>query len=277
MSKRYNIRWNDNDLAEIKRVARNFNAKVRRLEKKHEGMNVLLPDRVSVNDIQELVKTRGDLNRELKSLQRFTQRGSEHLVNLPNSDNNRKITEWQKKDMQRRANKINRIRKQRKADLEARELNRGKHRPLNYTRGESAGMGSVDVNMLKPTNPFPKNMSKMGATLKMEHLRRESQNTYWRSRDILLRDNFVNTLKENFNGVDISDITKHIEDMDIDKFMNTFNEHPDDFSLAYPPDTEGMKAYAEELRSNWIPKSKSTPKGRTSKAKTIKPNGSGKK
>ena len=275
MSKRYNIRWNDNDLNEIKRVARNFNAKVRRLEKKYEGMNVLLPDRVSANYIQELVETRGDLNRELKSLQRFTQRGSENLVNLPNSYNNRKITEWQKTDMQRRANKINRIRKQRKADLEARELNRGKHRPLNYTRGESVGMGSVDVNMLRPTNPFPKHMSKMGATLKMDHLRRESQNTYWRQRDTLLRDNFVNTLKENFNGVDISDITKYIEDMDIDKFMDTFNEHPDDFSLAYPLDTKGMNDYAEELRSNWIPQTEPKTQQK-SKAKT-KSNGSRKK
>lgn len=261
MSKQYNIRWNENDLAEIKRITKNFNAKVRRLEKKYQGMDVILPEKISANEVQDLVKTRGDLNRELKSLQRFTQRGSENLVKLPNSDNNRKITEWQKKDMQRRANKINRIRAQRKEDLEAREIKRNQS-GLGYTRGE-LGMGSVDSNMLLPTKPFPKNMSKVEAGFKMEHLRREAQNTYWRERDVLLRDNFIGELKKNFGGVDISDVIDKIQNMDINDFMDTFNEHPDDFSLAYPENNEELEAFANELRSNWIPKSKPSKKSKT--------------
>lgn len=251
MSRKYNIRWNENDLSEIKRVTRNFNAKIRRLEKKHAGEKVILPERVSVSDIRELVQTRGDLQRELRSLQRFTQRGSEKLVSVPNSDNNMKITNWQRKDMQRRASKINRIRSQRKEDLDARELKR-KQKSLGYRRSD-IGMGTVDANMLLPTNPFPKNMSVHEANLKMEHLRRESQNTYWNQRDVLLRDNFVRTLMENFNPADIKEITDHIMNMDIDKFMETFNEHPDDFSLAYPPSKDEIEGYIKELRSNWLP------------------------
>lgn len=251
MPRKYNIRWNENDLSEIKRLTRNFNDKIRRLEKKYKGEKVILPERVSVSDVVNLVQTRGDLQRELRSLQRFTQRGSEKLVSVPNSDNNMKITNWQRKDMQRRASKINRIRSQRKEDLDARELKRNQ-KPLGYRRSD-IGMGTVDVNMLLPTNPFPKNMSVHEANLKMEHLRRESQNTYWRQRDVLLRNNFVETLKQNFNPERIKDITDHIMNMDIDKFMETFNEHPDDFSLGYPMTDDEEIAFSNELRSNWLP------------------------
>jgi len=254
MSKRYNIRWNDNDLAEIKRLTNNFNAKVRRLEKKFVNEDVILPDRVSYKDIVDLVETRRDLNRELKSLQRFTQRGSEKLVKLPNSDNNRKITNWQKKDMSSRARRINTVREQRKEDVLNRKLKRN-GKSLGYTRGE-LGMGTADENMLLPTNPFPKNMSKNDASMKFEHLKRESQLTYWRKRDVLLRNNFIETLQENFSPAEIKDITDHIQNMDIDEFMKTFNEHPDDFSLAYPGNSEDTKKYISELRSNWIPKKK---------------------
>ena len=254
MSKRYSIRWNDNDLQEIKRLTKNFNAKVSRLEKKYVNEDVILPEKVSYKDIVNLVETRRDLNRELKSLQRFTQRGSDKLVKLPNSDNNRKITNWQKKDMSSRARRINKVRMQRKEDIENREIKRN-NKSLGYTRGE-LGMGTVDKNMLKGTNPFPKNMSKQDVSMKYEHLKRESQLTYWRKRDVLLRDNFIETLQENFNPAEIKDITDHILDMDIGEFMDTFNEHPDDFSLAYPGNSEDTKKYIKELRSNWMPNKK---------------------
>lgn len=254
MSKRYNIRWNDNDLREIKRITRNFNAKVSRLEKKYANEDVILPDKVSYKEIVDLVETRRDLNRELKSLQRFTQRGSEKLVKVPNSDNNRKMTNWQKKDMTSRARSINKVRAQRKEDVLNRELKR-KGKSLGYTRGE-LGMGTADENMLLPTNPFPKNMSKHDASLKMQHLRRERQSTYWHKRNVLLRNNFVGELEKNFNPDEIKDITEHIMNMDIDEFMKTFNEHPEDFSLAYPQNEVELQAFQEELRSNWLPKKK---------------------
>ena len=210
MPKRYNIRWTENDLQEIKRVVKNFNAKVKRLEDKYQGTNTILPERLKVNEVKDLIGTRRDLQRELKSLQRFTKRGSESLVKLPNSDDNRMITEWQKKDMQSRANRINKVRAQRKIDLMETEVKRN-NRGLGYKQGD-IGMGSVDVNMYKPTNPFTKNMTQNSANLKMEHLRKESQLDYWQWREKILKDNFTKALKENFGeGGMIDDIVKHIE------------------------------------------------------------------
>lgn len=255
MPKHYNIRWTDDDLNEIKRVTRNFNAKVSRLEKKYSGnSDIILPEKLSYKDVVNLIETRRDLNREIKSLQKFSQRGSEKLVKIPNSNNNRKMTDWQKKDMSRRANKINKVRAERKEQVLNREIKR-KHKPLGYTRGE-LGMGTADENMLLPTNPFPHGMSQKESQLKMEHLRRESQSVYWRKRDILLRNNFLDALTENLPAHEIKDVTDHILNMDISKFIDTFNEHPDDFSLAYPPNKDDIKNYIKELRSNWLPKTK---------------------
>ena len=255
MSRKYNIRWNENDLKEIKRLTKNFNAKVRRLEKKYAGnSDVILPEKVSYKDIVELVKTRGDLNRELKSLQSFTDRGSEKLVKLPKSDNNKKITNWQKKDMKKRAKRVTEGRIKRKAEVLGTPLKRNK-KDLGYTRGE-LGMGTIDENMLEPTQPFYKNMDRYELKLKMDHLRKESQDTYWRQRDILLRDNFVNELEKNFNPELIKDVTEHIKNMDIDEFRKTFMEHPEDFSLGYPKSKKDEINFSNELRSNWLPNKK---------------------
>ena len=254
MPKRYNIRWSENDLQEIKRITKNFNAKVKRLENKYQGTNVIIPEKVTARDIQNLVETRRDLQRELKSLQRFTQRGSESLVNVPNSDNNRKMTDWQKKDMMRRANRINKVRAERKDDLINTDVQRH-GQSLGYKQGQ-IGMGSVDMNMYKPTNPFPKNMTQFESAKKMEHLRRESQLNYWNWREKLLRNNFTNALKENFGSGITDEIIEYINKLNPSQFYEIYKRHPDDFSLGYPMDADEQPLFANELAQNWLPNSK---------------------
>ena len=96
MSKRYNIKWNESDSKELARAVKNYNAKITRLSKKEEYKGVILPEKASVKQLKELVSTRRDLQRELKSLQRFTKRGSETIVDVPNTDNTIQLTKWQK-------------------------------------------------------------------------------------------------------------------------------------------------------------------------------------
>ena len=100
MSKYHKIRWNESDEQELKRAVRNFNAKLRRLEKKDpqkynkntlptfwDSVNETYTNRVSVGQMKELINTRNDLKRELNSLKRFSKRGSEEIVFIPTNDN----------------------------------------------------------------------------------------------------------------------------------------------------------------------------------------------
>ena len=254
MSKRYNIRWNDADQQELSKAVKNYNAKLRRLEKKYEGTGVILPERMSVKQIKGLVNTRRDLQREVKSLQRFTRRGSEEVITIPNTDNNIQVTKWQRDEMSRRAGIINRRRNERRKALEEQELEHG-GKSLGYTRGD-IGMGKADQIALRPTHTFTKSMSAYDVKKKFEHFQRESQSDYWHKRDILMRENFIKALEENFNPKDVKDVVDAIRNMDLEKFKDKLLSNPEDFSTAYPPDQEQYESYLNALKTTWIPASK---------------------
>jgi hypothetical protein len=263
MPKQYNIRWSENDLNELKRSVKNFNAKVKRLEAKYKNSDVILPERMSVKELKKIVTTRRDLQRELKSLQSFTERGSEQIVDIPNTNNNIQMTKWQREEMSRRAKMINDKRYYRRQKLESQPLsNKGK--PLGYTRGD-IGMGKVEANQLKPTKAFTKGMDKYSVAEKMKHLLKESQSDYWKKRDILMRENYIDALEDNFNPKDIKDIVKKIREMDINKFKETLLSDPEDFNTAYPMNDEEYQAYLTHLRSMWTPQPKPKTKKRAGK------------
>ena len=92
MPRRYNIRWSQADEAELKRVVKNFNAKLTRLAKKDPQSAAALPERVSAAQLRDMIETRQDLNRELNALRRFSERGAEELVDIPDNYYNEKIT-----------------------------------------------------------------------------------------------------------------------------------------------------------------------------------------
>lgn len=71
------IRYDQKLNREIARTVRNFNAKVRRLEKLQRE---LIPKRVSVAILKEEFTSRADLERRLKELKGFSTRGAEDII-----------------------------------------------------------------------------------------------------------------------------------------------------------------------------------------------------
>ena len=86
MSKQYNIRWKQDDNQELRKAVKNFNAKISRLEKKDPQNKEALPEKITVKQIKELISTRQDLKRELNALQRFSKRGAEKIIEIPDTD-----------------------------------------------------------------------------------------------------------------------------------------------------------------------------------------------
>lgn len=65
---------------ELKRVIKNFNSKIRRLEKTDKNLN--LPEKVNLSIIKERIYDKRSLNREINKLQSFTTRGMEESITL---------------------------------------------------------------------------------------------------------------------------------------------------------------------------------------------------
>ena len=102
-------------------------------------------------------------------------------------------------------------------------------------------------------NAFTRRMVQSDLKFKWLSVLTQSQSDYFDKRDFQLRENFINTLKENYNVNDIKDVINAIEKMDIKDFLNEFNKDPEAFEWAYPDDPERYEGYVNALKSTWTP------------------------
>lgn len=119
------IRYDEKINNEIRRIVRNYNAKIRRLEGRED---LVLPerfDRQALKVLRETTKNRADLRRKLKNLQEFTKRGAEKNITVKGKS----IPRYRYKQIQRYRNLINRR-------LNARELFNKATRPTYEGRKE---------------------------------------------------------------------------------------------------------------------------------------------
>ena len=71
------IRYDKKLNQEINRTIKNFNQKIARLEKQERE---LLPSKISKKELKNSVYNRAELQRKLKQLQRFSERGAEEVI-----------------------------------------------------------------------------------------------------------------------------------------------------------------------------------------------------
>lgn len=83
------IQWSADDSKALQRAVKNYNAKITRISKNDPLSRGLLPDKVTVSDLRENIKTRKDFNREIKKLQSYSQRGGEYQYNWNARDDSR--------------------------------------------------------------------------------------------------------------------------------------------------------------------------------------------
>lgn len=249
MPRRGNIKWQKSDNQELSKAVKNFNAKIRRLEKKNPELKNALPEKVSVKQLKELINTRQDLKREINSLKRFSKKGNEEIETY--GDYNIKITKWQRTEMNRRIGVINRKRKQRLNELEELEMQSGGE-GLGYTKGQ-LGMGRIERVELAPMKGLTKGMNQRDVFMKWRNVLKESQSEFLQEKDYRCRENYIKGLMENFNYGDVEEIIDEIERMDIKDFIKTFYSDQDaSFEGIYAPNNEQYEGYLSQLKTVWL-------------------------
>lgn len=89
------IRYNQKLNTSINSIVRNYNAKIRRLERAAE--EYILPEETSVKELKATAKTRRELDLMLKDLQRFSKRGMEQTVRFASGIEMSKYQEYKLK------------------------------------------------------------------------------------------------------------------------------------------------------------------------------------
>lgn len=257
MSRQSKIRWKPDDEKELRKAVKNFNAKINRVAKKDPKNKNALPEKVTLKDLKDLINTRQDLKREINSLKRFSKRGAEALVDLPDNKYNLKTTKWQKTEMNRRAGIINRKRKKRLEDVMNTPLySRGES--LGYKRGD-IGMGDAEINQLQPIKAFTPSMNRPDLKAKFKTLQKESQNSFWDAKDEQMKRNYLKGLLENYNPEDLKDVVDKINHMSFKEFYKIAKMEGtrELFEISsYKPGTQEYEKYVNAIRSTWLPKKK---------------------
>lgn len=262
MSERHNIKWREQDEKELRRVVRNFNAKLNRLTKQYPENKNILPQfynrktdefesHLSVETVKELIQTRADYNRQLNMLKRFLKRGAEKIVPAPDNTYGSRVTQWQKQEMGRMVGIVNRRRQERLDKLNLVEMMNSEG-SLGYTLGQMFGMGLASKNKLQKTKAFTPSQSQADIKHKWRGLLSESKTNYHKDRDEILKENYIKTLKQNYNKDDIGDVIDAIKGMESDDFILRFEAKGDAFEFAYPPDDEQYQNYLSELKGYWV-------------------------
>ena len=109
MSKRNNIKWRESDLAELRRVARNYNRNISRrreklIEQDKRFQASLLPKKVSVKDLRGSITSRKDFNAEIRRMETFNQTGASFVVDA----NTKKSLEATVRDFNAKADRLSR-------------------------------------------------------------------------------------------------------------------------------------------------------------------------
>lgn len=251
MSKRYNIRWTEDDNEALRKAVKNFNARRARLIKKFPEKEKAFPEKVTVKAMKELIQTRNDLKREIRALNRFKHKTAELIV-LPNNDNNLEITKWQRNEMSRRAGIINRKRKKRLKDVMETELTYQGEK-LGYTIGQF-GMGKADEVALLPVNAFTKGMTRTSLKKKFDALQNESRDMYWTEREQDMQIAFVEAIMQNYNPEDVQDVVKQILGMDFKEFYKVFKSDTHGFEIAsFEASKVDYENYLSALKATWLP------------------------
>lgn len=220
MPRQYNIRWRQVDEQKLQRAVRNYNAKRRRLINIDPRNEEILPSRITRKELKENIFTRQDFNRAISSLQRFSIRGSEQILNI----NGTRITKYEYGELKRNIRRINRIREKNLDNLNN-EILKSRGEPLNYTVGMS------DIRMLeyKPRNINLNNKSPKELRNYLDLIYRQATDNYYHEKNETYKENYLTAFYKEFNGLPSFDL-----------FYERLKSVPSDvFAMVLKTDTEG--------------------------------------
>lgn len=185
------IKWRDKDTQQLAKTVKNFNAKIARLIKKNPSLASVLPQKVSFAQLKKSIDNRRDYNNLINSLKRFTKRGAEALVT------NKKgltVTKWEKREVQIKANIVNRRKKK--------QLEKLKPTPLKGTMKTEKEMN------LSPKIVNFQNRTKESWDAFKKAVHKQAAAGYEKKKEIQYKKNYESAVDSAFGQY--GDIVKHL-------------------------------------------------------------------
>ena len=241
--------WRESDIESAKRAINNYNSKIYRLRKKFannpEYLNVL-PNTTNFTDFKNSVTTRADFTREIKSLQRFSKRGAETIVE---NDSGVKSTQWAIREFNIKKAVVNRKRKKLRAEIDDTDVKIG-----GVSTGQKrASMNDVHENKLEPyEHTFETRKSQKEWEKAQRAIDKQVNQTYLTDKQEQMRENYIKGLRENnyLSGEDAEEIEKYIRGVDAETFY--INAETDETAtFLFYKDPEAFEVKKEYIKNTW--------------------------
>lgn len=237
-----NIKWREQDIVNINRAVRNFNAKIRRAIAKDPAARDYLPDKISSKELKKNISTRQEFNREVRSLKRFSRKGAEQKAMIGSVP----VTKWERKETAIQIRILNAQRKKNRERFGDLEVVAGGQK-TGYKRAE---IPSLRMQEFKPkTTPKPRSKREWNKFLRS--LRKQISESYRREKRDKYIDNYIKGLKQVF-GSRADDIAWLIKQMDPDVVIETmFSDQEAAIDFMYDPlEVEARLATVTDIWEN---------------------------
>lgn len=191
------IKWREQDVDLLRKQIRNFNRKVDRLMKAGTPeVKAALPPKMSMKTARTQISTRAEFNKTLKSISRFTERGSEQLIKTKGGVT---APKFEIKELEARVRSINAHRKKRLEKLP----------PI--PPGNLPMMGRVEREQLKPRKPVGK-IKPEGWEKYKRSVYKQSAPEYYKEGDKRYRENYLKGYRDNLGAENAKIVEKIIKD-----------------------------------------------------------------
>lgn len=175
------IKWREQDVDLLRKQIRNFNRKVDRLMKAGSPeVKAALPPKMSMKTARAQISTRSEFNKTIKSISRFTERGSEKLIKTKGGVT---APKFEIKELEARVRTINAERKKRLQRLP------------EVPAGNIPMMGRVEREQLKPKKPVGK-VKPEGWEKYKRGVYKQSDPNYYKSGDKRYKENYLKAYRE---------------------------------------------------------------------------------
>ena len=246
MQKQYRLRWKPEDSKNLQRAINRFNRRITKLEKTKPELKGYLPEKASYKWYLDVINTRYDLKREIRTLDKFSKPGMEVLTDVGDMA---KITKWQLSESKRRVAQINKRRAERLEEI----LKKPKYasgRPLGYTQAQF-GLASDELRQYEPmsvTSPHP---TQIDISMKWRAILKQSSSGYFTASDYQWRENYITSLEENF-GSEANELVKHIKSMPIGKYLDVvYGDIDAEIKFNYPSNFGESIKRLDQLYDIW--------------------------
>lgn len=198
------IKWRQQDIDLLRKEIRNFNRKVDRLMKSGSPeVKAALPPKLSMKTAKQSISSRSDFNKQIKSIKRFTERGSEQLMKTKGGV---VAPKFEVKELEARVRSINAQRRQALKELGPIEE---ANKPL---------MGRVERAQLRPKKA-PGKISPEGWQAYKESVMKQSDPNYIKTKNQRYIENYLKGAADIFGPEKAQQLRDKIDLMDPHKFV----------------------------------------------------------